>query len=389
MSTAPNYELIDSPGPTQAQEHAAPVHPMAISVVCHEHEVPSFVEKDLVRLYGNIFSTLAKFRVYGSAEQASTYVVRRGDEVITVFLFHRTGRRVSVLNEFIDADRDDLTRFADYIFARYREVSTISFSLVQAGFRALAYPHQRINCNEDIVLTLPESVEAYRAMLGRSTRQNINYYRNRLKREHPSFAYEIQEKEAIDDTQFRQLMALSRARMASKDKAHGFGERETALLISLAKVTGMIGIVKIDDRICAGAICYRAGDNFFLYVITHDSAFNDYGLGTYCCYLTICECIARGGAEFHFLWGREEYKYRLLGEQRDFDSLTIYRSRAHLLRDGRAVAKTALKSWTRQAMLWLLSPERRNSPLTQAAIKMVRTMRRLKQPRQASPIKQK
>jgi hypothetical protein len=45
-----------------------------------------------------------------------------------------------------------------------------------------------------------------------------------------------------------------------------------------------------------------------------------------CCYLGICECISRGGNEYHFLWGQYEYKYRLLGAQRDFARLTIYRS---------------------------------------------------------------
>jgi len=114
-------------------------------------------------------------------------------------------------------------------------------------------------------------------------------------------------------------------------------------------------------------------------VIAHDSRFNAYGLGLLCCYLAICECIARGGKEFHFMWGREEYKYRLLGKHRDFDSLAIYRSRLAMLFDGRRVAATLLRQYRGRAKDWLLDPQNQaRTPARQARALMnvVRKMRR-------------
>lgn len=95
----------------------------------------------------------------------------------------------------------------------------------------------------------------------------------------------------------------------------------------------------IDGQVCAGTINYRVADNYFLQVVAHAPAYDDYGLGTLCCYLTICECIARRGDEYHFLWGRYEYKYRLLGVERDLSHLLIYRSRLHMALNGRTTLR--------------------------------------------------
>lgn len=115
----------------------------------------------------------------------------------------------------------------------------------------------------------------------------------------------------------------------------------------------MLSLLRLDGRICAGTINFRAGDNYFLEVIAHDPAYNDYRLGTLCCYLTICECIAREGKEYHFLWGAHDYKFRLLGVQRELDHLTIYRSRRHALLYPRTVWRNWRLEWERKSRLRL------------------------------------
>ncbi|HJW57287.1 MAG TPA: GNAT family N-acetyltransferase [Burkholderiaceae bacterium] len=359
-----------------AQEEAE-----GITVAFFENAIPALVEAELIRLYASIFSSLEKFRIDAALDNVSTYVVRDKGAIVTVFLFRRERRQVAVLNEFIKLDEPEANRFARHVFTAYPEVGVIRFGPVRTAIRTLAFPHRRVNCNEDIVLSLPARAEDYLASLGRSTRQNINHYRNRIKRDFPSFAYTVQEGEQIDERQFDDIIRFSRVRIESKDKTHGFGEKEAARLLRLARTTGMLGVASIDGQPCAGAILYRVGDNFFLYVIAHDPRYNDYGMGTLCCYLTICECIARGGKEYHFLWGREEYKYRLMGVQQDFDTLTLYRSPLQLVLHARDVAKAAFKGYKRQASLWLLAPARRNSRLTQAAIKAVRALRRRRRAR--------
>jgi hypothetical protein len=284
-----------------------------------------------------------------------------------------------VLNEFIGSDEDELNRFADTMFARFAWLRQIRFGPVDVACTRLAFPHQRMARNEDIVLSLPATVQEYNARLGKSTRQNIQLYRNRLRRDFSSFDFRVVDGDAIGEEQFRAIIGLSRARMAGKAKAHSFDEQEVQRLFRLARQTGVAGIATIDGRVCGGTICFKVGDRFFLEMIAHDPAYDYYRLGTYVCYLTICECIARGATHYHFLWGREEYKYRLLGEQQDFERLAIYRSRLHYLLDMKQIALHASRGHLRRLRLWLLEPARRNHPLVKAAIGGTRWLRRLRQ----------
>ncbi|MEN3294835.1 MAG: hypothetical protein V7642_4088, partial [Burkholderiales bacterium] len=94
-----------------------------IAIECYESEMPSFVESELERLYGQIYSSLAFFRLFKPSDNVSTYVVRRGGEAITVLVFRRENGRVEVFNEMIRIDAGEIDRFADYIFRRFPSVS--------------------------------------------------------------------------------------------------------------------------------------------------------------------------------------------------------------------------------------------------------------------------
>ncbi|RLM48880.1 GNAT family N-acetyltransferase, partial [Halorubrum sp. Atlit-28R] len=94
--------------------------------------------------------------MYGSlAGNTSTYVVREGNKIVTVFLFVRMGAKVKVFNEVVRISDRDIARFAEYVFAAYKKVMVISFHAIQADIRRLRFPYQQFNCSEDIVLTLP------------------------------------------------------------------------------------------------------------------------------------------------------------------------------------------------------------------------------------------
>jgi hypothetical protein len=374
MNTLASPSLIDR------SEFIAPeIEATTVSISWFYNDIPAFVEAELLRLYQNPFSTLAKFRTYDSLDKASTYVVRKRGEIVSVFLFRHEGRRVKVLNEFLKTGEEELNRFAHHIFSTFKSIDAIDFGPTHTTPAKLAFPCHRVDCNEDIVVSLPGRTEDYLASLGRSTRQNINHYEKKLKREFPTLSTVVHENENINEHQFRSVIKLNRERMASKSKSHGCDEQEERRLYTLAKTAGLLMVLSIDGKICAGAICCRAGSNFFLYVIAHDSDFNQFGLGTYCCYRVISECISRGGKEFHFLWGREQYKYRFLGIQQDFDLLTIYRSRTKAVLYAREIAISEAKAQVRQAKLWLLAPERRDSMILRLAIRFMRAARRTHQ----------
>lgn len=322
-------------------------------VSCYEHEVPAFVEPALDMIYGSIFTSLVQHRLTGGLPRdVSTYVVRREGRITTVFLFHVTNRRVQVLNEVIRISQEEIDRFAAFIFDKYPAVSLIAFKAIETDIQRLPFPYQRVNQLEDIFMSLPDTPEAYLASLGKNTRRNVKRYTDRLKKTFPSFRFDIYERDVPEEI-IREIVGFNRQRMAGKNKASRLDEAETQRILKLSRARGLVGVISIDGKVCAGGISFRAGANYFLDVLAHDPKYNDYWVGMLCCYLTICECIQRQGKEFHFLWGRYDYKFTLGAVQHDLDALTVYRSHAGMLCNMSIALKNAAQGRIRLAKRWL------------------------------------
>lgn len=317
-----------------------------------ENEIPSYVAREMDRLYGNLYSSVSNIKANGNTANVSTYVVSKGSEVIAVFLFRRKYGKVTLLNEVIEISEEELSRFVRTIFTKYPSVNSISFIAIKAGQPQLNYPYQRANYLEDIIVTLPPTVDEYLGSLKKNTRRNIKRYSNRLQTNLPGFSYGVYAKDEINEQDVRDIIKLNHARMSGKNNVSGLDEEESEKMIRLVRECGMICVARNEGVVCAGAISFRVGDNYFLKVLAHDSRYNDYSLGILCCYHILCECIKRGGSEFHFLWGRYDYKYTLLGVQRDLDYLAVYRSRLHYLMDLHHVIATAFNGYLRQTKLW-------------------------------------
>lgn len=347
-----------------------------LEVAYYENEIPDFVALEMDRLYGNFFSSLTRLELgQGKPKGINTYVVRNNQEFVAIFLFIIKGRRAKVLNEVIRIDSDDIALFARHIFAAFKDVNVISFKAIETDIQKLRFLHQRTNYSEDIAMNLPATRQEYHASLGKNTRRNINRYTDKLKSSFPSFDYKVYEKDDVDEQQIRDIVALNRERMASKQKTSALDEQETQNIIKRTKSCGLVGIATINGKICAGAISYYTGDNYFLDVLAHDLTYNDYWVGILCCYMTICQCIARGGKEFHFLWGRYAYKFTLGATLRNLDYVVVYRSRLQFFLNVDFALKTALCGHLRKAKIWL---NYKDSFLSNTLLKMRNRLRILK-----------
>jgi hypothetical protein len=342
----------------------------------HENEIPAFVETELERLYGSIYSCLKQFRIYdGVVAGVHTYVARDMHGIQDILLFRVTGGRVKVLNEVIRLEGADVERFAKLVFGHFKEAQLISFKAIQNNIERLPFVHQRHNCLEDIVLALPASAQAYHASLGKNTRRNIKRYGERLRTAFPSFTFSVYEKGEASDADLRAIVALNHARMEGKNKQSDIDYGEEDRLIALTRQCGLVGVCRIDGKVCAGAMSFRAGDNYFLNVLAHDPVYDDYWLGILCCYMTICECIARGGKEFHFLWGRYDYKFTLLAVARDLERLVIYRSRGKMWSNPDVWLKTAMEDWSRRVNQRLHEAKRGNTAGSRFAMRLLEIYR--------------
>jgi hypothetical protein len=319
------------------------------------------------RLYQHIHSSYAYHDIYGNiTAETNTYVAQRNGETAVVLLYRIEHGSVRVLNEQLRLQQKEVDRFSHYIFDKHATVDTICFPTIENRIGRLSFPYQQPACTHDIVLTLPESAEAYVNKLGKSTRSYIKRYLNKLKRDYPSMTCNTCDGAQASEQDILAIIALNRARMAEKHKSSYIDDAEAERIIKLVRLCGLVTVVTIDGKVSAGTINCRFGDNYFLQVIAHDPAYDEYRLGTLCCYLTICECIARKGREYHFLWGRYEYKYRLLGVQRDLSHLVIYRSRMRQLLKCGAALKLSYEGYRYRTKDWLEHKARRvdNSSLS-------------------------
>lgn len=301
------------------------------------------------KLYQSIFSSVAMLDTYNRLdEDICTYVAEKGDGPAAVLLFRRERNRIYVLNEVIRLDAAEIKCFTNAMFDRFSSTGAITFNAIRTELRDLALPIQSFNCSEDIVITLPETSQQYEASLGKATRKNLRRYINKLARDFPSLHYEVLTGDQIKEQHVRQIFEFNRARMAEKNKVSSLDDAEAERMFRLVRSSGMVTMLSIDGRMCAGEICSRAGTHYFSHVGAHDRAYDSYSLGTISCYLSICECIDRGGQEFHMLWGQYAYKYLLRGVQRDLQHLAIYRSRFHVFLNASMALKIAVRSHIRK-----------------------------------------
>lgn len=347
------------------------------SISFYESEIPDFAASELDRLYENVHSSVSKFHIDGRALNATTYVRRRNGRTKAILVFQRHGRRVEVLNECIALDEVEIQYFAQAIFGKYSCASFITFHAVQASIDKLPYPYQCHTCLEDIVLRLPLSPELYLSSLGKSTRQNISHYLKVAKRGLPSFEFRICPMKELTDDLIREIIRLSCARIAAKEQVSLHDDVNTGKLVQLIFQHGFVGVATIDGKVCGGAICSKLGGSYFLHVLAHDPLYDRYSLGTLCCYLTIREAILSGGKTFHFLWGRMDYKYRLLGVQHDLQRVVVYRSSLQFFLNGHFALEVSFKGIGRKVKHWLLEPGHRDWRIARIAVKAEESARRL------------
>jgi ribosomal protein S8 len=293
-------------------------------------------------------------------------------------LFRRENQAIHVMNEFIELQAIDISLFSQFVFSNFKSISIIFFSAIKLSAKNLTFPYQKYDSTEDMILNLPGSVPEYLEKLGNSTRRNIKRYVNKIEREHPSFEFKFFEKGAVTQQQIEQIIKYKITAMTKKGKKTRADQLEVGRILDMVKTCeGLIGIAEIDGQIRGGEIICRVGDNYFSMIGAHDLTYDKYSLGTIGCYLTICECIARKGKKFHFLWGRESYKKRLLAVQEEFQNAIVYRSALHMIKNSNVALNELCKASIRKVKFWLLDRIDKHGFISRAAITAMRNIRRI------------
>jgi hypothetical protein len=342
------------------------------TVEFHDNAVPAYAADALDELYGSIYSTLDQFRLDNALAGASTYVARSGNRITALLLYRIDGGVATVLNQMIVIEREELIRFSKALFDRYGKVSAISLKPVQSDMRDFPFRCQHFHYAEDIVASLPETNVEYQAALGKNMRETVKRFGNKVRRSFPAYRFDIYCDERIDMGQAMEIYRLHVARMGQKMMRSNLSEQQFGKIAALARTRGIMAVATIDGKVCGGLIGWRTGAHYVMRVIAHDPRYDEFKIGTVCCYETIRECIALGMRHFHFGGGRMLYKFRLLGESRSFSSIVVYRSWMAVLRHPALAMRTAARGADRELRRWLENAEQSDDALARAAVALRR-----------------
>jgi hypothetical protein len=369
--------IIEANHVTAPQPHERAATDGEVSIACHD-TVPPALEAELEQLYHHMNSSLFHHAVARRARNGYAYVARRGDRPLAIFLFEREDRSVLVFNEMMQVPPEEIERFARFIFGSFPSVARISFSKIGKDIGTLSLPWQQYGQSEDIVVSLPDTPEAYFSRLGSKLRHNIKHQTKAIAADFTGITFETYENDAIDEHHVRGLIDLKRANIDEKRIKFGITTEEAAWMIERAKTNGMLVVALLDGKVCGGSLSFRLGDHYFSHVNGYDTRFAKYSLGMLCCYVAIKEQIQRGAKEAHLLWGRNQYKFKLLGVQRDVANLDIYRSRLAYYLSFKRVFKNALGKFVEKQKSKLLENERRGGFLPSLVGRTVKLMRNIK-----------
>lgn len=348
-----------------------------VSVACYD-TVPPSLEAELDGLYHHINSSLCHHAVARRARHACAYVARRGEQPLAIFLFQREGRSIVVFNEMMQVTAEEIERFAKTIFSRFPAVARISFSKIGKDVGALSLPSQQYGHSEDIVVSLPATTDAYFSSLGSKLRHNIRHQMKTIAADFPGFSFTIQENDEIDAHHVLGLVDLKKASMDGKRLKCGITPEETSWMLERAKTNGLLVVALFEGKVCGGSLSFRVGDHYFAHLNGYDPRFAKYSLGLLCSYLAVTEKIQRGAKTAHLGWGRNPYKFKLLGVQHDMANLDIYRSRLQYYLHAYRVLRTAMGNYIEEQRLLLLENEHRSGFAPSLAGRLIKIVRKIK-----------
>lgn len=366
---------VNRPPFSTSPARAAPA--CEVSIACYD-TVPPSLEAELDGLYHHINSSLCHYAVARRARDAYAYVARRGEQPLAIFLFQRENHSIMVFNEMMQLAAEEIERFATYVFARFPSVARISFSKIGKDIGTLSLPWQQYGHSEDIVVSLPDTTDAYFSSLGSKLRHNIRHQMKAIAADFPGFSFNIHENGTIAEHHVVGLVDLKKTSMDEKRVKCGITPEETSWLLERAKTHGLLVVALLDGKVCGGSLSFRVGDHYFAHLNGYDPRFAKYSLGLLCSYLAVTENIRRGAREAHLSWGRNPYKFKLLGVARDMANLDIYRSRLQLYLHFIRVFRNALGDVVEEQKLMLLENEQRGGCMPSLAGRVVKTMRKIK-----------
>jgi len=294
-----------------------------ILVECHEG-LPLEYEFFLTEKYDSFITTCRYIEINYSSYELSHMFVYEDDILIDLLVFGNNGNTCVCFNSLARIDQKVIQEFSKKVFELFPNIIRIE---IRASYIEYSLPKAFLNFNDnDQILNLPPTVDDYYKELGSSTRQRIRNRRGRLLKDFPSIQFVAKFGEEIDEAVVDRIIELNCVRMKSKGSIPGISNEDRKKIYDYSRVYGCVVYVEIDGELVAGCISTILNKSVFMHVFSHDNAFSKYNLGEVCMFYLIQTSIENEMSTFHFLWGRTEFKKRLLGQNNELYFYYIFRS---------------------------------------------------------------
>jgi hypothetical protein len=326
--------------------------------------IPEFVEQTLVRLYENVFCTLARIDAYESLKGVSTYV-RLDDSVIrTIILFRNDGRTINVVTQQVKLTQNEINSFARLVFLNY-PVTAIKFHALDSRLLSCPYPFLQRQVLEENIILLPQSKDAYLSKLRPQFRKQVLMQEKAIRIRYPDFKIKILSRGQINGKIIDKLLSLASERMASKGARDYTSTINREALQKIFERYGYVAIGTIGEEICGGAMWLGVGTRHFHQIAAHNPKYDEFTLGTQLWMAAILHCIEIGGAECWLMGGANLHKAKFLAKPHALNGMTLFRSKAHASLD----FPLFVKHWYQNSLIYIKNWIRSKVPFSELSRK--------------------
>jgi hypothetical protein len=294
-----------------------------IAIECFKG-LPIEYESFLIEKYDSYFTTCRYIEVYYPAYDINYMLVSENGKLIELIVFGNNENTSSCFNLLVNIDQDIITKCIKKIFEIYPSTQKIK---IDASYKKYTFKKAILysSCN-DHILSLPTTMDDYYLELGHHIRKHIKNHKVKLLRDYPSVRFVTKYGVEIEEVVINKIIQLNQERMKQKGIIFGEENHVRNKIYQYSQHYGCVAYIEIDGVIVAGFIATILNKRIFGEVIAHDNNFNKYNPGEMCTIYLIQTAIEKGMSTFHFLWGENEFKDRLLAKPRPLFSYFIYRT---------------------------------------------------------------
>ena len=286
--------------------------------------LPIEYESFLLEKYDSFITTCHYIEVNYPDYDINYFTVHDDGELIELLVYGNRGNTARCFNSLTSIDQSVICEFTKNIFLKHPSVKKIE---IEASYKEYSLKKSFLSFkSDDQILELPSIIEEYYKELGSNTRHRVKSKRRSLLQDFQNVKFIIKYGNEIDESIINKIVELNCVRMRSKGTVPGISDEDSKNIYKYSQYYGCVVYIEIDGVLVAGCIATLLNKDVFLHVFSHDNSFSKYNLGEVCMLHLIQTSIENNMLFFHFLWGRSEFKKRLLAKHHELYFYYIYRS---------------------------------------------------------------